>query len=198
MTDPSSATVVFVAGYGNSPGDHWQTRWHQQMPGSLWVTQSNWDHPVRAEWVEGVQRTVAQIAGPVFFITHSLGGLTVAAWSREHAHPVAGALLVSVPDADAPGFPSSIRGYASPQRAPLRFPALMVASSNDHYITLERSRELARDWNCDWHNVGAHGHINAASNLGDWPEGRQLLAQIFKMSCHRENRVADRGDPARF
>lgn len=178
MTLPLSVTTVFVAGYGNSPADHWQTLWHQQMPGSVWVEQSDWEHPVCSAWVQGVQRTVAQITGPVFFITHSLGGLTVAAWSRQHSHPVAGALLVSVPDADAPGFPSAIRGYGSPARTPLRFPALMVASSNDHYITLERSRELGRDWQCDWHNVGAHGHINAASGLGDWPEGRQLLARI--------------------
>jgi predicted alpha/beta hydrolase family esterase len=55
---------------------------------------------------------------------------------------------------------------------------LMVATSNDRYITEERSRELAGDWHCDWQSIGAHGHINAASGLGDWPAGRQLLARI--------------------
>ncbi len=62
------------------------------------------------------------------------------------------------------------------------FRALMVATSNDHYITADRSRALARDWNCGWHNLGAHGHINAASGLGDWPEGRDLLARAATMA----------------
>src|SRR4051794_35656711 len=39
MSAPSSLTTVFVAGYGNSGADHWQRRWHEQMPGSLWVEQ---------------------------------------------------------------------------------------------------------------------------------------------------------------
>ena len=179
MSVASSFTTVFVAGYGNSGPDHWQRRWHQQMPGSLWVEQSDWDQPVCASWIAGVQRTVAGVMGPLFFITHSLGGLTVTAWSRLHDHPVAGALLVAVPDPDAPGFPSAILGYGSPNRTPLRFPALMVATSNDPYITTVRSHALARDWHCGWHNLGAHGHINAASGLGDWPEGRDLLTALL-------------------
>jgi predicted alpha/beta hydrolase family esterase len=178
MAAPSSFTTLFVAGYGNSGPDHWQRRWHEQMPGSLWVEQDDWEHPVCAAWIKGVQRTIRDVKGPVFFITHSLGGLTVIAWSRLHSHPVAGALLVAVPDPDAPGFPSSIHGYGSPALTPLRFPAFMVATTDDHYISVDRSRELARAWNCSWHNIGAHGHINAESGLGDWPEGRDLLTRV--------------------
>lgn len=174
-----SPTLVFVAGYGNSGPSHWQRRWHESLPGSRWVEQDDWDQPERAAWVAGIERTVAGVAGPVFFVTHSLGGLAVAAWSRQSAHPVAGALLVAVPDPDRPDFPSAIRGFGAPVLAPLRFPALMVGSTDDPYITPARSAALAAAWGCEPADAGACGHINAASGLGDWPAGRAWLARAW-------------------
>lgn len=170
-----SPTLVFVAGYGNSGPTHWQRRWHEARPGSRWVEQADWENPERAAWVAGIARTVAAVKGPVFFVTHSLGGLAVAAWSRESAQPVAGALLVAVPDPDRPDFPAAIRGFGAPMLAPLRFPARMVTSTDDPYSTPERSAALARAWGCTPHDVGACGHINTASGLGDWPAGQELL-----------------------
>ena len=61
------------------------------------------------------------------------------------------------------------------QRLP--FASLLLASSNDPFCTLARSRELARQWGCQWQDVGALGHVNADSGLGDWPQGRLLLRE---------------------
>jgi uncharacterized protein len=167
--------IVFVAGYGNSGPGHWQRRWHESRPGSLWVEQDDWDRPECTAWIAGIERAVAARPGPVFFVTHSLGGLAVAAWSRTSAHAVAGALLVAVPDPDQADFPRAIRGFGSPDMNPLRFPALMVASSNDPYITAARSATIAAAWGASLADIGPHGHINAASSLGDWPDGQALL-----------------------
>lgn len=176
MTTP---VLVFVAGYGNSGPGHWQRRWHEAMPGSRWVVQDDWEQPECTAWIAGIERTVATAGGPVFFVTHSLGGLAVAAWSRVSAQPVTGALLVAVPDPDQPGFPPAIRGFDSPRFAPLRFPALLVTSSDDPYITRARSAALTAAWGCTQSDVGSCGHINAASGLGDWPAGRTLLERAW-------------------
>jgi uncharacterized protein len=171
----ASPPLVFVAGYGNSGPGHWQRIWHECLPGSRWVEQDDWHRPACAAWSAGIDRTVATLKNPVFFVTHSLGGLALAAWSRTSTHAVAGALLVAVPDPDQPGFPAAIHGFGAPRMEPLGFPAVMVGSSDDPYITPVRSAVLAAAWGASLTEIGPHGHINAASGLGDWPAGRTLL-----------------------
>ena len=38
-----------------------------------------------------------------------------------------------------------------------------------------RAARLATHWGATLYNIGPHGHINAESGLGDWPQGRALL-----------------------
>ena len=51
----------------------------------------------------------------------------------------------------------------------------LIASSNDHYVTFERAALFAEKWGSQFINLGAHGHINAASGLGNWPAGLECL-----------------------
>lgn len=71
--------------------------------------------------------------------------------------------------------------WKSPRR-PLPFPSLVVASSDDPYAGIDFARSCARDWGSRLAEVGAHGHINSDSGLGDWPEGRALLAALIPAS----------------
>jgi predicted alpha/beta hydrolase family esterase len=89
--------------------------------------------------------------------------------------PVAGAFLVSVPDPTGPKFPADAASFRDVPTAPLPFPALIVASTNDPYGTIAHSRSTAGAWCAGLVEVGAFGHINSSSGLGDWPAGRQLL-----------------------
>jgi len=57
----------------------------------------------------------------------------------------------------------------------LPFPSLVVASSEDPYIALERAEYFARCWGSELVNIGPAGHINAASGYGKWAEGVELL-----------------------
>ena len=41
--------TVFVPGYGNSLGDHWQMQWFKKIPHSHWVEQSDWDAPEKKD-----------------------------------------------------------------------------------------------------------------------------------------------------
>lgn len=61
---------------------------------------------------------------------------------------------------------------------PLRFPSLIVASANDPYGTVDYSDLRARQWGSRLIVLGPLGHINAGSNLGDWPEGRDILTSF--------------------
>jgi uncharacterized protein len=65
----------------------------------------------------------------------------------------------------------------TPRPVPCR--ALVVASGNDPYCDTGTSRSLARGWNAQWHLAGDYGHINSDSGVGDWAEGRELLAAFL-------------------
>ena len=70
------------------------------------------------------------------------------------------------------------RGFAPIPAAPLPFPATVVASRNDPYVAFERARAFATAWGAELVDLGDAGHINASSGLGDWAEGRALLAAL--------------------
>ena len=118
--------------------------------------------------------------GSVLLAAHSLGCILVAWWAAHtrHAHKVRGALLVAPGDVERPDVAAQLRGWAPIVRKALPFPAVLVGSRDDPYCSIERARTLAADWGAHFIDYGEHGHINAASNLGAWPEGRALLQSL--------------------
>jgi predicted alpha/beta hydrolase family esterase len=174
---------LFLAGYGNSTGEHWQAKWFKKFPSSIWVEQ-NWEHPVRDEWVNALDSALAKISEPVVVISHSLGGLAFVEWANQDPErlqqKIRGAFLVAVPDADADTFPAVIRGFSSTPTQRIAIPTLMVSSSDDPYCALERSDYFAKAWGSQLINVGAKGHINTQVGFGNWPEGEQYLHDFLK------------------
>ncbi|MGB6055958.1 MAG: alpha/beta hydrolase, partial [Burkholderiaceae bacterium] len=99
-----------------------------------------------------------------------------------HAARVRGALLVAPPDVERATAPAPVRDFNPMPAALLPFPSIVVASSDDPWCQLERARTWAGQWGAQWHDIGACGHINADSGLGDWPEGRRWLRQLAATS----------------
>jgi predicted alpha/beta hydrolase family esterase len=62
---------------------------------------------------------------------------------------------------------------------PLPFPSIVVASSDDQYVSPERAVEFARVWGSELRVIGAAGHINGASGYGPWPEGEAMLLELM-------------------
>jgi predicted alpha/beta hydrolase family esterase len=60
----------------------------------------------------------------------------------------------------------------------LPFRSIVVASTDDEYITLARAEQFAAAWGSRLEIVGPLGHINSASRLGSWPEGFALLREL--------------------
>jgi predicted alpha/beta hydrolase family esterase len=60
------------------------------------------------------------------------------------------------------------------------FESLVVASTNDPFGSLEAQANLAAAWGAELQSIGARGHINADSGLGNWPQGRNWLEKLAK------------------
>lgn len=168
--------LAIIPGIGNSGEAHWQTHWENSVPGTRRLSVTDWDRPVLADWITGLDRLVADFAEPPLLVAHSLGCLLVAHWAGRA--PVAGALLVAPPDTDDPAFPAEAVSFAPTPRRPLPFPAIIVASSNDPYGSIDHAADLASAWGAELASAGPLGHINGASGLGNWEWGRALLDRL--------------------
>ena len=178
MTAPG---VLLLPGWLDSGPGHWQTRW-QERHGFVRVEQHDWQRPLRGDWCARLEDVVlAQPAGrPLLLAAHSLGCLLVAWWAAHSrsAQRVAGALLVAPPEIERADLRQQIPGWAPPARQRLPFASAVVASSDDPFASLEYATRLAADWGATLHGVGARGHINADSGLGDWPQGLEWLQDL--------------------
>lgn len=179
----SGRPVYLLPGWLNSDPDHWQSAW-QRLHGDTRVEQNDWEWPRRGDWMARLDEVLQQDARlnehPALLVAHSLGCQLVAAWAEHstHARLVAGALLVAPPDTERDDTPPQLHNWRPIRRPRLPFPAVVVASSNDPFCTPERAAGMAADWGAGFVLAGALGHINAASGLGAWPEGRAMLQRL--------------------
>jgi predicted alpha/beta hydrolase family esterase len=184
MATDSAPTVLLLPGLYNSGPEHWQTFWERERRDCTRVEQAEWNTPRREDWVATLERVISSQPRPVVLAAHSLACITVAFWAAAHPSTargkVHGALLVAPSDTEAPDFPSGTVGFAPMPRLRLPFPAVVVASTDDNYITMARVTGLASDWGARLVNVGAKGHIGSAAKLGAWPEGQALLDDVLR------------------
>ena len=170
MTD-----IVILPGIGGSGELHWQTRWEKINPRYRRFRPTDWNQPDPDDWISALDRVVGAASKPPLLVAHSLACLLVAHWQQVSTAPVAGAFLVAVPSPQSEAFPAEATSFANPPLSKFRFPSLVIASANDPYGTIEHARERASQWGSGIVEVGELGHVNEASGLGDWPQGKALL-----------------------
>ncbi len=197
--------VLTVPGLDNSGPDHWQSLWEQRREDCQRVDLGQWQHPHRNSWVNQLNLAIHAATGPssphpaprrrVVLAAHSLGCLAVAWWAslegRQAANLVAGALLVAPPRVDR--HPADVRlvSFAPTPQAALPFPSILVASRNDPYISMRAARRMAHQWGSSFVDAGAIGHINADSELADWPLGLSLLDRLVNDIPHPDGIPCD-------
>lgn len=167
--------IISLPGLGGSGDAHWQTLWERADARARRFQPASWDQPDLRDWEQALERAVERCARPPVLVAHSLACLLVAHWAARFPSAIAGAFLVAVPDPDGANFPAEAAAFRPVPNGTLRFPALVIASTNDPYGALEATRRRAHDWQSGLIVAGALGHINASSGLGDWPQGRALL-----------------------
>jgi uncharacterized protein len=169
---------IILPGSGGSGETHWQTHWERANPKMRRFAPASWDLPDFNDWVAALETAVAKSATPPMLIAHSLACLLVAHWQLVSVLPVRGALLVAVPDPASAVFPPYGASFAGAAQGRLRFPSVVVASTDDPYGSVAYARAKAAQWGSEIRIVGALGHIGGAAHLGDWPQGLELLREI--------------------
>lgn len=172
--------ILLLPGWLNSGADHWQSRW-EALHGDRRVEQADWDWPRRGDWMARLDDVLLEETHPAVLVAHSLGCQLVAAWSAHSrlAGGVRAALLVAPPDTERDDMPPNLFNWRPIVRSRLPFPSVVVTSSDDPYASPTRAAQMAADWGSDMMGIGARGHINGDSGLGDWPEGRALLDTLI-------------------
>jgi predicted alpha/beta hydrolase family esterase len=172
--------VLLLPGWLNSDGPHWQSRW-QALHGWQRVEQDDWLWPRRGDWMARLDEALLESPRPVVLVAHSLGCQLVAAWAAhsQHTDRVRAAMLVAPPDPEREDMPPNLFNWRPIVRGRLPFRSLAVISGDDPYCAPERAAQMASDWGSESFDLGAAGHINGESGLGDWPQGLALLQALL-------------------
>jgi predicted alpha/beta hydrolase family esterase len=177
--------VLTLAGLWNSGPQHWQTLWEHKHPDWKRVPHRDWTNPECHEWVAELDAAIAASEGPPLLAAHSLGCALVQQWARSGSPlKIAGAFLVAPSDVEAPSYPREAVAFAPMPMEKLPFASIVVASTNDEYVSPERARAFAQAWGSRYVEIGAAGHINGASGYGEWPEGERMLLDFCNQVSH--------------
>lgn len=152
------------------------------MHGYKRVEQDDWLWPKRGDWMARLDEVLLQSEMSAVLVAHSLGCQLVAAWSAHSRHTarVKAALLVAPPDPERDDMPPHLYNWRPIKRERLPFASLVVTSNDDPYGSPERAAAMACDWGSGSATIGARGHINGDSGLGDWPEGHAMLRALIE------------------
>lgn len=174
----SDYRVLVAPGLHGSGPEHWQSRWQRLYPAFQRVEQPDWEQPDLPRWSQCLGQVLAEDGRPTVIVAHSFGCLATvhraAALQADNgsAQPIVAALLV------APADPVKF-GVSAALRRRLPFPALVIGSDDDPWMSAPRALHWAQAWGADFRNAGAKGHINADSGLGDWTVGQQWLLELL-------------------
>lgn len=176
-------TFLVVPGLNGSGEGHWQRHWLDDHAEARLVEQDDWANPQAGQWLARLEQAVIANPGAIV-VAHSLGSILAARLATSPVAPiVGGALLVAPADIERTSTlhaRSYEFGSIPTDRFP--FPALVAASRDDVYMTLDKAQVFARAWGAQMVDLGYVGHVNVASGFGLWTEGYQLARQVWDKS----------------
>ncbi len=174
------ATQILIApGFGNSGEEHWQTYWQVENKDFVRIEQKDWFRPVADDWAAAIEQYVLNASGEVVVVAHSLACLALVHWAQKSSLQIKAALLVAPPDANDEKLKGVVKGFSPLPLMKLPFKSIVLASSNDEYNPIDRAEQFAKCWGSEFVNIGEKGHINAQSNLQNWPEGYSYLKKLI-------------------
>jgi predicted alpha/beta hydrolase family esterase len=168
-----------VPGLGNSGSEHWQTFFENSSDNFYRVNQEEWDAPACEDWTSTIDQTLSNYdLSTVVLIGHSLGCQAIAHWAVKYKRKIKGALLVAPSDFEAIEYTFPATGFAPIPHEKLDFKTIVVASTDDPWVSLERAKFFAGNWGSEFINIGNAGHINVASGFTNWVEGLEILRRL--------------------
>lgn len=172
-------TTLIVPGLGNSGPQHWQTWLEQRLPHTGRVVQPDWGLPDLDAWSQRIAEAVDACDEPPILVAHSFGVLATAHAAARTQKKIAAAMLVAPADPEVFGYADIL------PRQPLPFPATLVASHSDPWMTFDAASLWAQHWGARLIDAGHVGHINVDSGHGPW-----LLGLAIYRGLKRELRAA--------
>lgn len=168
-----------VPGLGNSGEAHWQTFFEKSGDNFQRIEQQEWDSPDCTDWIATIDKAISTFdPATVVLIGHSLGCTAIAYWAYEYKKIIKGAFLVAPSDIESPRYTFIATGFTPIPLNRLSFKSIVVASSNDPWVSLERAKYFAENWGSEFINIGDAGHINAEAGFGEWQEGLEILKTL--------------------
>jgi len=172
------ATILTLPGIGGSGPQHWQSLWEKEYD-FIRIEQKDWETPVLADWVANIHSEVSKHdPKDVIIVGHSAVCTAIAYWAQYYQTKIRGALLVAPADAEANTFPSGTSGFRPMSLSRLPFPSILVTSTNDYFVSVDRAKQFADAWGSEFINIGDAGHINIASGFGEWDKGLEILKKL--------------------
>lgn len=169
-----------VPGLYGSGENHWQTIF-EQLGGDSFkrINQSDWNHPNIEEWADNIDKFIEGYdLSNLVLIGHSMGCVTIAKWANKYNRRIKGALLVAPADLENKEGLMEFTNLNQYPNQQLGFKSIVVASSNDPWASIDRSKYFADRWGSDFVDVGPKGHINEQSGHGKWEEGWNILKTL--------------------
>lgn len=179
--------ILIVPGFHGSGPAHWQSWMAAVLPGARRLTGIDWESPVLHEWSARIADEIDRAERPLWIVAHSFGCLATVAALPDREARVRGVMLVAPADPErftAGGCRDSAANRALPgiaadlPQSRLDLPALVVASSNDPWVSIDVAQRWSARWGGRLINVGAAGHINVDAGFGPWPAGIEMLDQL--------------------
>jgi uncharacterized protein len=172
--------ILIVPGLDGSPAPHWQHWWAATDPSAIHVDLSDPARPLPVRWEVELASMILHHPYCVL-VGHSLGAVLIARMLATWPHLKVRAALLVAP-AETRG--SDRIGHFGPiPETRLDIPTTVVASRNDPWMSLDRSRHLARAWGSNLVDLGHAGHINVASGFGPWARGKILRDDLLARSA---------------
>lgn len=192
-------TVLIVPGLNGSGEGHWQRFWLEDFEEARLVEQTDWANPQAGRWLHRLEQAVVANPGAII-VAHSLGTMLAARLASSSVAPlVGGALLVAPADIERTAvLHARTYEFGRIPTGPLPFPALVVASRDDIYMSLDKAVLLAQDWQVPLADIGYAGHINVASGFGRWTQGYTFARQVAERADRRRSQPPLRGDEAQL
>lgn len=139
----TNVKIFTVPGLYNSGPEHWQSYWERGFPQIERITQRDWETPACAEWIAEVDKAVTIAGGAsVVLASHSLGCATVAHWAKVFHRAIREHFSWHREMWKPQPIPRAQQGLLHSPLGKLPFPSIIVASTDDPYVTLERARFL--------------------------------------------------------
>ena len=158
-------TTLIVPGLHGSGPDHWQSWFERKIPNCVRVAQSDWATPDLPQWSARVRRELNRASGHVWIVAHSFGCLASVHTAFDYGERTAGLMLV------APADPSRFDLQDAIADRALDVPSILVASTNDPWMSFDRAAAWAEAWGSELLPLGTAGHVNVEAGYGAWPRG---------------------------